>query len=130
MAKLIRRVVSMFKQTATCTALSLLEDESSARAYVYARADAADRLQSELSWTVASGFLRCAEYKGVLLFKDLSGIMIGTIGNEVWGVVQIGGHSFRVESEAQAIAYLLARFHAFEEHGFLLSPRSTLKETI
>lgn len=129
MINLMRRTASMLNQTATCSALNLLGDESSARAYVYARADAADRLQSELSWIAASGFLRRAEYKGVLLFKDLSGIMLGTIGNEIWGIVQIGSHSFRVESEAQVIAYLLARFHAFEEHGFLLSNRVTTKES-
>lgn len=115
MLKMLKTGFSRFSAAATHSSLDMLQDEGLARAYVYARNDAASLLADTLQYTPSPGGLMRAEYNGVILFRDVSGYSIGNIDNPKWGVVSIGGRNYRVESEAQALAYLLARFHTFQQ---------------
>lgn len=118
---MISKLTSLF--TPSYTALDMLKDEGIARGYVYARADVAEFIVSSLSWEPTDGFLLRTMYRDVLIFKDISGYAIGTSDAPKWGVVRIGNANFRVDSEAQVLAYLIARYHTFNQAkvGTLLS---------
>lgn len=109
--------------TPSYTAMELLQDESVARGYVYARAPIAELIAAAFDWEPTDGFLLKANYRDVVIFRDISGMATGTSEDPKWGVVRIGNSNFRVGSEAQVLAYLIARYHTFsqKEVGALLS---------
>lgn len=107
----VAELLAIPSEARRASALLYLEDEFTARALCYARPIAAADIVDSLQWDDADGCLRRAEYHGVFIFRDLSGYMLGSTAEPVWGVVQIGTRNYRVSSEAQAVAFLLAHFH-------------------
>lgn len=101
--------------TAHYTSLDLLQDESIARAYVYARAALAEAVLSSIVWTPQGVGVTRGLYCVVVFDKDISGHSLLRSSDPIWGILYLGRTAHQLKSEAQLVAYLMARFHTTQE---------------
>lgn len=98
--------------TAHYTSLDLLQDESTARAYVYARAALAETIARTIEWVPVEKGVSRGRYRSLVFDRDISGHNILKTATPIWGVLHLGRTVHQLQSEAQLIAYIMARFHS------------------
>lgn len=103
--------------TAHYTSLDFIQDEGTARAYVYARADLADAVSRSIEWEPLGGGVSRGVYRSCSFDRDVSGHQIFRSADPIWGVLCLGRTTHKLQTEAQLIAYLMARYHTTPRKG-------------